>query len=249
MHEIQFNDSLVIIPTFNEAENIEALVRQVLIVQFPVDVLVVDDASSDGTIDLLKNLQQEFVDRIFLIQRPEKLGLGTAYIAGFNWALSRHYSYIFEMDADFSHRPEDLIKLYNACHIDEFDVAIGSRYKKGVRVVNWPFGRILLSIGASLYVRLITGMPVTDPTAGFICYRRRVLSNLKLDQVKFIGYAFQIEMKFLAYKMGFRMIEIPIVFFDRVKGVSKLSKGIIKEAIFGVIKMKFKSLFGNNYDN
>lgn len=249
MHEIQFNDSLVIIPTFNEAENIEALVRQVLTVEFPVDVLVVDDASSDGTVDLLKNLQQEFVDRIFLIQRPEKLGLGTAYIAGFNWALSRHYSYIFEMDADFSHRPEDLIKLYNACHIDEFDVAIGSRYKKGVRVVNWPFGRILLSIGASLYVRLITGMPVTDPTAGFICYRRRVLSNLKLDQVKFIGYAFQIEMKFLAYKMGFRMIEIPIVFFDRVKGVSKLSKGIIKEAIFGVIKMKFKSLFGNNYDN
>ncbi len=249
MREIQFNDSLVIIPTFNEAENIEALVRQVLIVEFPVDVLVVDDASSDGTVDLLKNLQQEFVDRIFFIQRPEKLGLGTAYIAGFNWALSRHYSYIFEMDADFSHRPEDLIKLYNACHIDEFDVAIGSRYKKGVRVVNWPFGRILLSIGASLYVRLITGMPVTDPTAGFICYRRRVLSNLKLDQVKFIGYAFQIEMKFLAYKMGFRMIEIPIVFFDRVKGVSKLSKGIIKEAIFGVIKMKFKSLFGNNYDN
>ena len=249
MQEIQFNDSLIIIPTFNEVDNIGRLLREVMNVEFPLDVLVVDDASSDGTVQAVRALIVEFEDRITLIQRPEKLGLGTAYIAGFKWALSRHYSYIFEMDADFSHRPEELVKLYNACHVDEFDVAIGSRYKKGIRVVNLPFGRIILSLGASWYVRLITGMPVSDPTAGFICYRRRVLSYIKLDEIKFIGYAFQIEMKFRAYQIGFRMVEVPIVFFDRERGVSKLSKGIIKEAIFGVIKMKFNSLFGKFNEN
>ncbi len=244
MQEIQFNDSLVIIPTVNEVDNIDRLIRALMAIEIAVDVLVVDDASDDGTIDLVETLIREFEDRITLLQRPKKMGLGTAYIAGFKWALSRHYSYVFEMDADFSHRPEEMMKLYKACHIDEFDVAIGSRYKRGIRVVNWPFGRILLSLGASWYVRLITGMPVSDPTAGFMCYRRRVLSHINLDEVKFIGYAFQIEMKFRAYQMGFRMMEVPIVFFDREKGISKLSKGIIKEAIFGVVKMKFSSLFG-----
>ncbi len=244
MQEIQFNDSLVIIPTYNEVDNIGQLLREVMNVEFTVDVLVIDDASSDGTAEVVRALMNEFEDRITFMVRPKKMGLGTAYIAGFKWALSRHYSYIFEMDADFSHRPEELVKLYNTCHVNEFDVAIGSRYKKGIRVVNWPFSRIVLSLGASWYVRLITGMPVSDPTAGFMCYRRRVLSHLKLDDIKFIGYAFQIEMKFRAYQTGFRMMEVPIVFFDRERGVSKLSKGIIKEAIFGVIKMKFDSLFG-----
>ena len=238
------NEGVVIIPTYNEAENIEAIIRTVFGLESAFDILVVDDSSPDGTADLVRELQQEFSDRLYLELRSEKSGLGTAYIHGFKWCLSRHYQYIFEMDADFSHNPADLVRLHKACLEKDADVVIGSRYVKGVNVVNWPLSRVLLSYLASIYVRIITGMKIYDTTAGFVCYRRKVLETIDLDNIKFIGYAFQIEMKFKAYLRKFKIIEIPIVFTDRVKGESKLSGNIIFEAIFGVIKMKFKSLIG-----
>ncbi len=239
--------SLVIIPTYNEAENIEKLVRNIFAQQRAFEVLVVDDNSPDGTAALVKNLQQEFIGQIHLLERPGKNGLGTAYIAGFKWALERDYAYIFEMDADFSHAPNDLIRLYNACAKGGADLSIGSRYKTGVNVVNWPMGRVLMSYIASKYVRFITGLDIADTTAGFICYKREVLEKITLDKIKFVGYAFQIEMKFKAHLLGFKIIEVPVIFVDRTKGTSKMSTGIFSEAVFGVLGMKFKSLF-KSYD-
>jgi dolichol-phosphate mannosyltransferase len=238
-------EGLVIIPTYNEIENIEAIIRAVFELPRPYEVLIVDDASPDGTAEKVKEILSEFPGRLHLEVRHGKSGLGTAYIHGFKWALQRDYTFIFEMDADFSHRPSDLPRLHRAC-LDGADVAIGSRYKRGVNVVNWPLHRILLSYGASFYVKLITGMQIHDPTAGFICYRREVLEAIDLDQVRFVGYAFQIEMKFRAYKKKFRMQEVSIVFTDREKGQSKMSKTIIWEAVFGVMGMKFRSLFKMN---
>lgn len=236
------SDSIVIIPTYNEIENIEDIIRAVFSLEKSFDILVVDDNSPDLTYLKVKELQNEF-DNLNLEIRTEKSGLGTAYIHGFKWSLSHKYDYIFEMDADFSHNPNDLIKLYNACHIDGADMAIGSRYIKGVNVVNWPLSRVLLSYLASIYVRVITGMKIKDTTAGFICYKRHVLERLNLDAIKFIGYAFQIEMKFRTFINKFKIVEIPVIFTDRTKGESKLSKGIISEAVFGVIKMKLSSIF------
>lgn len=237
------NNAIVVIPTYNESENAESIIRKVFSLDKPFDVLIVDDNSPDGTANIVKDLQQEFPDRLFLEERKGKLGLGTAYIHGFKYALAKGYEYIFEMDADFSHNPEDLIKLYNACALEGYDMAIGSRYIKGVNVVNWPMNRVLMSYFASSYVRMVTGMPIQDATAGFKCYTRKVLETIPLDQIKFIGYAFQIEMKFLAYKYGFKIKEVPIIFTDRTKGESKMSKGIFKEAFYGVIKMKIDSFF------
>ena len=237
-------DAIVIIPTFNEIENIEAIIKAIFSLEKDFDILVVDDNSPDLTSLKVKELQNEFQGRLFLETRQEKSGLGTAYIHGFHWCLNHNYNYIFEMDADFSHNPTDLIKLYNACHVDNADVSIGSRYIKGVNVVNWPMGRVILSYLASIYVRVITGMKIHDTTAGFVCYKRTVLEHINLDKIKFVGYAFQIEMKFKAYLKHYKIVEIPVIFTDRTKGESKLSSGIISEAIFGVITMKFKSLFG-----
>jgi len=236
------SDSVVIIPTYNEIENIEAIIRAVFDLKKEFDILVVDDNSPDGTAKAVIELQDEFPNRLHLEQRQEKSGLGVAYIHGFKWALNREYQYIFEMDADFSHRPSDLLRLYRAC-ANGADLAIGSRYKKGVNVVNWPLHRVLLSYGASFYVKLITGMWVHDPTAGFICYKREVLEAIPLDKVKFVGYAFQIEMKFRAHKKGFKIEEVSIIFTDREKGKSKMSSSIIWEAVFGVISMKLRSIF------
>ena len=236
------SDSLVIIPTFNEIENIEAIIHEVFQLKKEFDILIVDDNSPDGTANKVIELQKKYPLRLFLEVRKEKSGLGTAYIHGFKWALVRKYEYIFEMDADFSHRPSDLQRLYRAC-LNGADLAIGSRYKKGVNVVNWPLYRVLLSYGASFYVKLITGMRVHDPTAGFVCYKREVLEAINLDTVKFVGYAFQIEMKFRAYLKKFKIEEVSIIFTDREKGKSKMSSSIIWEAIFGVISMKFRSLF------
>ncbi|MEJ1221152.1 polyprenol monophosphomannose synthase [Sediminicola sp. 1XM1-17] len=235
-------DSLVIIPTFNEIENIEAIIKAVFALEKKFHVLIVDDSSPDGTADKVRELQQQFPDRLFLEVRKEKSGLGTAYIHGFKWAIAHKYDFIFEMDADFSHRPDDLPRLYRAC-VNGADVVVGSRYKKGVNVVNWPLYRMLLSYGASFYVKLITGMKVHDPTAGFVCYRRKVLETIDLDAVKFVGYAFQIEMKFRAYLKKFKIEEISIIFTDRIKGKSKMSSSIVGEAIFGVLKMKLSSIF------
>ena len=237
------SDAIVIIPTYNEIENIESIIRTVFSQEKQFHVLIVDDNSPDKTGECVKNLQQEFKDQLFILERKEKSGLGTAYIAGFEWALEKSYQYIFEMDADFSHNPDDLINLYNACAIDGADVAVGSRYVKGITVVNWPMSRIILSYGASRYVRLITRMTVKDSTAGFICYKRAVLEAIDLKKIEFVGYAFQIEMKFKAFKKGFKIIEIPVIFKDRTKGKSKMSGSIISEAIFGVISLKLKSLF------
>lgn len=237
------SDAIVIIPTYNEIENIESIIRTVFSQEKVYHVLVVDDNSPDKTNEKVKDLQNEFVDRLFLLERKEKSGLGSAYISGFKWSLERDYNYIFEMDADFSHNPNDLTKLYNACHIDQADIAVGSRYVKGITVVNWPLSRILLSYGASRYVRLITRMNVKDSTAGFVCYKRDVLETINLDKIKFVGYAFQIEMKFKAYKKGFKIVEIPVIFKDRTRGKSKMSGSIISEAIFGVISLKLNSLF------
>ncbi len=237
------SDAIVIIPTYNEIENAESIIRAVFAQQKEFHVLIVDDNSPDKTGDTVKRLQKEFKDRLFLLERTEKSGLGTAYIAGFEWALEKSYQYIFEMDADFSHSPEDLIRLYKACAVDGADVSVGSRYVKGITVVNWPMSRILLSYGASRYVRLITRMKVKDSTAGFICYKRAVLEAINLKKIKFVGYAFQIEMKFKAHNKGFKIVEIPVIFKDRTKGKSKMSGGIITEAIFGVISLKIKSLF------
>ncbi|MFV0571943.1 MAG: polyprenol monophosphomannose synthase [Xanthomarina gelatinilytica] len=237
------NDAIVIIPTYNEIENIEAIVKAVFSQSKEFHILVVDDNSPDLTAKKVSQLQQEFSEKLFLLHREEKTGLGTAYIAGFKWCLSKGYKYIFEMDADFSHDPNDLIKLYNACHVDGADVAIGSRYIKGVNVVNWPMSRILLSYFASKYVRFITRMKIEDTTAGFVCYKRAVLEAINLDKIEFVGYAFQIEMKFKAYLKKFQIVEVPVIFTDRKRGKSKMSGGIISEAIFGVIKMKLKSIF------
>ena len=235
--------ALVVIPTYNECENIECIIRSILSQDHSFDILVVDDNSPDGTANIVKTLIKEFSKQIFLEERKGKLGLGTAYIHGFKWALKKDYDFIFEMDADFSHDPQDLIKLYEACNTQGYDVAIGSRYKTGVNVVNWPMSRVLLSWLASKYVRFITGMKICDTTAGFICYKRAVLEKINLDKIHFVGYAFQIEMKFKAYLSKFKIIEVPVIFTDRTKGESKMSGGIISEAIFGVMTMKFKSLF------
>lgn len=237
------SNALVVIPTYNEIENIELLLRDIILLQRDFDILVVDDNSPDGTSALVEKLIKEYPDNIFLLKRTSKLGLGTAYIAGFKWALKRHYDFIFEMDADFSHNPKDLLRLYSACENENCDMAIGSRYVTGVNVVNWPMNRVLLSWGASRYVRWITGMKIDDTTAGFICYRRHVLEAINLDAIKFVGYAFQIEMKFKTYLSKFKIKEVPVIFTDRTKGTSKMSKGIISEAIFGVLAMKLKSIF------
>ena len=239
------SNAIVIIPTYNEIENIESIIRAVFSQEKTFHILVVDDNSPDHTAKMVKKLQIEFADQLFLLERKTKNGLGTAYIAGFKWCLEKAYQYIFEMDADFSHNPDDLIKLYNACANDGADIAVGSRYVKGITVVNWPMSRIILSYGASRYVRFITRMTVKDSTAGFVCYKRRVLESIDLAKIEFVGYAFQIEMKFKAYKKGFKIVEIPVIFKDRIKGKSKMSGSIISEAIFGVISLKLKSLFAN----
>lgn len=236
-------DAIVIIPTYNEIENIEAIIRAVFELDKAFDVLVVDDNSPDLTALKVKALQEEFGDRLFLEVRNEKSGLGTAYIHGFKWCMKNEYQYVIEMDADFSHNPKDLPRLLDTCKTGA-DVAVGSRYIKGVNVVNWPLARVLLSYLASVYVRIITGMKIKDTTAGFVCYKRQVLEQIDLESVKFVGYAFQIEMKYKAYLRKFNIVEIPVIFTDRTKGESKLSGGIISEAIFGVITMKIKSLFG-----
>jgi len=240
------SENLVIIPTYNEKENIEKIIRAVLSLPRIFDLLIIDDNSPDGTASIVKRLQEEFPEKLYLMERAGKLGLGTAYIAGFKWALERDYAYIFEMDADFSHNPQDLLRLYTACAEEHADVAIGSRYVSGVNVVNWPISRVLLSYFASKYVRVITGMNIKDTTAGFKCYRRQVLEAIDLDKIRFKGYAFQIEMKFTAYQMGFCLKEVPIVFVNRVEGVSKMSGGIFEEALFGVIQLKYDSLFKKN---
>lgn len=235
-------DSIVIIPTYNEKENIEKIIRKVFSLEAPFHVLIVDDGSPDGTAAIVRKLQAEFPASLYLEERRGKLGLGTAYIHGFKWSLQHGYHFIFEMDADFSHNPDDLVHLRAAC-LDGADMAIGSRYVKGVNVVNWPMSRVLMSYFASKYVRLITGIAIQDATAGFICYRRQVLETIPLDRVRFIGYAFQIEMKFTAIKYGFNVVEVPIIFTDRTEGVSKMSTRIFREAFFGVIQMKISSWF------
>ena len=237
------SDSLIIIPTYNEILNIEAIIRKTLSLKDSFDILVVDDGSPDGTGNKVKELQVEFDNKLHLLERSGKQGLGTAYIAGFNWALEYDYQYIFEMDADFSHNPDDLLKLYDACAVEKNDVAIGSRYISGVNVVNWPIGRVIMSYYASAYVRFITRMNIMDTTAGFKCYRRKVLETINFDNIKFKGYAFQIEMKFTACKYRFKIFEVPIIFTDRSKGTSKMSGGIFNEALWGVILMKWRSYF------
>lgn len=236
-------EKLVIIPTYNEIENIGDLVRAIMGLEGLFELLVIDDESPDGTAEEVQRLQNEFPDRLHLIQRKGKQGLGTAYIEGFRFGLGKGYQYIFEMDADFSHNPQDLVRLHAECAKEDTDMVIGSRYITGVNVVNWPMGRVLMSFFASKYVQFITGMPIKDATAGFKCYHRKVLEAINLDKIRFIGYAFQIEMKFTAWKLGFRIVEIPIIFTDRTKGTSKMSTHIFREAVFGVIYMKFKSLF------
>jgi dolichol-phosphate mannosyltransferase len=238
-------EKLVIIPTFNERENIEKVLRAIFALQQDFHVLVVDDGSPDGTPEFVKFLQQEFTRELFLEERKGKLGLGTAYIHGFKWGLKRGYNYLFEMDADFSHSPNDLPRLFDACHSGGADLAIGSRYIKGGGIKNWPSNRIALSKGGSFYTRMILWMPVMDPTAGFMCYKRKVLETIDLDEIHFVGYAFQIEMKFAAWKLGFKLKEVPIQFEDRRFGESKMSKGIVKEGILGVLKLRWFSLFTN----
>ncbi|MDB5274198.1 MAG: Dolichyl-phosphate beta-D-mannosyltransferase [Chitinophagaceae bacterium] len=235
--------ALVVIPTYNESENIEALLRRIFSLPERFDVLIIDDGSPDGTAAIVKQLQPSFHDRLFLVERKGKLGLGTAYIRGFEWGLEKHYSYICEMDADFSHDPDDLLQLYRTCIEQNADLAVGSRYINGVTVVNWPISRVLMSYFASVYVRTVTGMPVQDATAGFKCYSSKVLETIPYKNVQFLGYAFQIEMKFLTWKYGFKIIEVPIIFRDRTKGESKMSTGIFTEAFWGVLKMKVKSYF------
>ncbi|WP_296143237.1 polyprenol monophosphomannose synthase [uncultured Flavobacterium sp.] len=237
------NDGIVIIPTYNEIENIESIIRAVFSLQKPFHILIIDDNSPDKTAQKVIELQHEFPDRLFMEQRTKKSGLGTAYVHGFKWALEHHYEYVFEMDADFSHNPNDLEKLYDACKFGIYEVAIGSRYVTGVNVVNWPLSRVLLSYFASVYVRMITGMQIQDATAGFICYKRNVLEGINLDRIKFIGYAFQIEMKYRAFAKNYKIIEVPIIFTDRTKGQSKMSNSIIKEAVFGVLALRIKKIF------
>ncbi|MDR3059164.1 MAG: polyprenol monophosphomannose synthase [Dysgonomonas sp.] len=238
------SDSIVIIPTYNEKENIEAIIRTVFDLPKEFDILVIDDGSPDGTAAIVKDLQHEFSNRLHIIERAGKLGLGTAYIAGFKWTLERDYGYIFEMDADFSHNPNDLLRLYDACANDGADLAVGSRYYSGVNVVNWPMGRVLMSYFASRYVRIITGMKVHDATAGFVCYRRIVLETIDLDNIRFKGYAFQVEMKYTAYCLKFKIKEVSIVFVNRMLGTSKMNSGIFAEGVFGVITMRLRQMFG-----
>lgn len=234
------SDSIIIIPTYNEKENIENIVRAVFSLEKQFHILVIDDGSPDGTASIVKEIMKnEFNNRLFIMERSGKQGLGTAYIAGFKWALQHDYQYIFEMDADFSHDPADLPRLYAACHDEGYDLAIGSRYVSGVNVVNWPMSRVLMSYFASKYVRIITGIPVNDTTAGFKCYRRKVLETIELDKVRFKGYAFQIEMKFTAYKIGFKIKEVPVIFVNRREGTSKMSGGIFSEAFFGVMRLRW----------
>jgi len=241
-------ENLTIIPTYNERENIVKIIETIFALPVSFHILVVDDGSPDGTAQLVKDLQQKYPEQLHLLERAGKLGLGTAYIAGFSWGLERDYEYFFEIDADFSHNPSDLVRLYRACKEEGADLAVGSRYVKGGKLENWPFDRIFISYGASLYVRLITFMPVKDPTAGFVCYTRKVLKTIDLNKIRFVGYAFQIEMKFAAYQLGFNIKEVPITFTDRVEGVSKMSGGIVNEAIKGVLQMRWHSLF-NSYEN
>ena len=239
------SDCVVIIPTYNEKENVENIVRAVLALEHGFHILIIDDGSPDGTAEIVKRLQkEEFPDELHLVERTGKLGLGTAYIAGFKWAIEHGNDFIFEMDADFSHDPKDLPRLYDACSKEGFDLAIGSRYVSGVNVVNWPMGRVLMSYYASKYVRLVTGVPIHDTTAGFKCYRRKVLETIDLDAIRFKGYAFQIEMKFTAFKLGFKIKEVPVIFVNRVLGTSKMSGGIFGEALFGVIRLRWAALTG-----
>ena len=237
------SDSIIIIPTYNEKENIENIIRTVFGLEKFFHILIIEDNSPDGTAAIVRKLQAEFPDRLFMVERKGKLGLGTAYIAGFKWAIEHQYDFVFEMDADFSHNPNDLPRLYNKCAVEGYDVAIGSRYVSGVNVVNWPMGRVLMSYFASKYVRIITGLPIHDTTAGFKCYRREVLETIGLDSIRFKGYAFQIEMKFTAAKYGFKVVEVPIIFVNRVLGTSKMNSGIFGEAVLGVIRLKWNSLF------
>lgn len=236
-------ENLVIIPTYNEKENIENIIRYVFGLPMEFHILVIEDNSPDGTADIVKRLMQEFPDRLFIEERKGKLGLGTAYIHGFKWALARDYEYVFEMDADFSHNPDDLIRLHDAC-ANGADLAVGSRYKCGVNVVNWPMGRVLMSYYASAYVRFVTRIKVRDTTAGFVCYTRKVLETIDFDKIKFVGYAFQIEMKYTAWKLGFNIEEVSIIFTDRREGTSKMSKGIFREAVFGVLNLRWRGLTG-----
>lgn len=239
------SERLVLIPTYNEKENIERIIRAVFALELPFDILIIDDGSPDGTADIIRGMQSEFEHQLFLEERSGKQGLGTAYIHGFKWALERDYEYIFEMDADFSHPPHKLIELYQTCQQEGVGIAIGSRYVKGGQLVNWPLSRIMISRGASIYVRLITWMPVSDPTAGFVCYKRKFLEDLDFEKITFIGYAFQIEMKFAAWQLGYQLKEVPITFKDRTEGVSKMSSAIFNEAFFGVIRMRWKGFFDN----
>lgn len=240
---MQTSDSIVIIPTYNEKENIENIIRAVFGLEKVFHILVVEDNSPDGTADIVRRMQKEFPERLFMIERKGKLGLGTAYIAGFRWAIEKKYDYIFEMDADFSHNPNDLPRLYAACHDQGADLSIGSRYVSGVNVVNWPMGRVLMSYFASKYVRIITGVKIHDTTAGFVCYRRSVLETIELDKVRFKGYAFQIEMKCTAYKCGFKITEVPVIFVNRELGISKMNSSIFGEAVFGVIRLRLDGWF------
>ena len=240
---MQTSDSIVIIPTYNEKENIENIIRAVFGLERVFHILVVEDNSPDGTADIVRRMQKEFPERLFMIERKGKLGLGTAYIAGFRWAIEKKYDYIFEMDADFSHNPNDLPRLYAACHDQGADLSIGSRYVSGVNVVNWPMGRVLMSYFASKYVRIITGVKIHDTTAGFVCYRRSVLETIELDKVRFKGYAFQIEMKYTAYKCGFKITEVPVIFVNRELGTSKMNSSIFGEAVFGVIRLRLDGWF------
>ena len=237
------SDSIVIIPTYNEKENIENIIRAVFGLEKAFHILVIEDGSPDGTASIVKELQKEFPDRLFMIERTGKLGLGTAYITGFKWAIEHKYDYVFEMDADFSHNPNDLPRLYSACADEGYDLSIGSRYVSGVNVVNWPMGRVLMSYYASKYVRFITGVNIHDTTAGFKCYRRRVLETLNLDEIRFKGYAFQIEMKYTTYKCGFKIKEVPVIFINRELGTSKMSGGIFSEAMFGVMRLRWDGWF------
>lgn len=236
------SDSLVIIPTYNEKENIERIIRKVFSLSKDFHILIVEDNSPDGTAAIVKSLMEEFPDQLFIEERKGKLGLGTAYIHGFRWALKRNYDFVFEMDADFSHNPEDLLRLYHATKVEGNDVAIGSRYITGVNVVNWPMGRVLMSYYASAYVRLVTGLTIRDTTAGFMCYTRKVLETIALNEVKLVGYGFQIEMKYSACKLNFKVIEVPIIFTDRTLGTSKMNKSIFREAVFGVLTLRFRKI-------
>jgi dolichol-phosphate mannosyltransferase len=237
--------NIVIIPTYKERENIEAIVKSISSQAIDFDILIIDDSSPDGTADIVKELQKS-LHNLYLVERPGKMGLGTAYIAGFKWALQKGYNYVYEMDADFSHDPQDLLKLYKACSENGADLAIGSRYICGVNVVNWPLSRVLMSYVASIYVRTITGMKIMDTTAGFKCYKKEVLENIRLDKIKSVGYGFQIEMKFKTWKMGYKIVEVPIIFTDRKLGASKMTGGIFNEALWGVLRMKIRSMFIKN---